>query len=349
MILLWGVPNDGPIRAVREALEAGGESPLMLDQFDVANSDISFNPARPYQGTLSVGGQRIELEQIRSVYLRPYETGRVLRAAGADEPAANEHAFRFDDAMLLWIELTPALVVNRPSAMTSNSSKPLQSALIRQAGFRVPDTLLTSDRDAAADFLARHRRVVYKSTGGTRSKVSLLNETVIERLRNAACPLQIQEHIEGTDFRVHVVGDRVFACSIASGAVDYRYPSVPDQSPVIESVDLPPDIEARCILLAHELGLAVTGIDLRRSADGSWVCFEANPSPGYTYYEEATGAPITASLVSLLRNPSQNAQHRAPVEQADVAAEIHIDPRRKPALVGHQVEPPRIRRSAKRE
>src|SRR5262249_14742579 len=150
-----------------------------------------------------------------------------------------EHAHDFDDALLLWTELTPALTVNRPSAMSSNNSKPLQSALIAEAGFDVPAVLLTSEPGEAAAFLARHRRAIYKSAGGVRSRVSLLDEKVIERLHDAACPLQIQEYIEGFDFRVHVLGDSVFACRIESVASDYRYPGAAEESPVIHSITLP--------------------------------------------------------------------------------------------------------------
>jgi len=48
------------------------------------------------------------------------------------------------------------------------------------------------------------------------------------------------------------------------------------------------------------LSLALAGIDLKRTPDGAWYCFEANPSPAYSYYQEATGQPIADALVRLL-------------------------------------------------
>jgi hypothetical protein len=33
--------------------------------------------------------------------------------------------------------------------------------------------------------------------------------------------------------------------------------------------------------------LAFSGIDLRRSDDGTWFCFEVNPSPGFPYFERS--------------------------------------------------------------
>lgn len=303
MILVWGICEDGPVRAVCEALAREGEALLMLDQFDVARSDMSFEEADASDGWLMVGDERIDLSSITTVYPRPYESARVLKAAGEVGLESAQHAARFDDTMLLWLELTPALVVNLPSAMTSNGSKPLQSAMIATAGFDVPDTLLTTDAEAAAEFWERRGRVIYKSIGGVRSRVSLLKDEALGRIANGASPIQLQEYISGTDMRVHVVGSEVFACTIESEAVDYRYPTTEPEQPRIEACSLPEEISDRCVALTRLLGLSLAGIDLRRGSDGRWVCFEANPSPGYTFYEQATGAGITAALARLLRSP----------------------------------------------
>jgi D-alanine-D-alanine ligase-like ATP-grasp enzyme len=42
------------------------------------------------------------------------------------------------------------------------------------------------------------------------------------------------------------------------------------------------------------------GIDLRRRADGSYVCFEVNPMPAFSYYETNTGQPIARTLAEFL-------------------------------------------------
>jgi glutathione synthase/RimK-type ligase-like ATP-grasp enzyme len=297
MILLWGVTQDVPLKAAGAALAQAGADVLMLDQFDIARCSARVGNGC---GWLSVDGQRHDLAAMRGVYLRPYESARVLRTAGSTDAALAAHAARFDDALLLWTELTDAVVVNRPSAMASNGSKPLQAALITAAGFAVPDTLLTSDRTAAAAFRQRHGRVIYKSMSGVRSKVALADDAVLDRLDTAACPIQLQEFIAGTDLRVHVVGDAVFPCTIQSGATDYRYPGDAADAPLIESCVLPDDVEARALALCRSLGLLFCGIDLRLAVDGRWVCFEVNPSPAFTYYQDATGAPIGAALAGLL-------------------------------------------------
>jgi len=46
--------------------------------------------------------------------------------------------------------------------------------------------------------------------------------------------------------------------------------------------------------------LAVAGIDLRRTPEDEWYCFEVNPSPAFSFYEEATHQPIAEAIAALL-------------------------------------------------
>lgn len=55
-----------------------------------------------------------------------------------------------------------------------------------------------------------------------------------------------------------------------------------------------------CVRLAQDLELPFAGIDLRETPEGDIVCFEVNPCPAYSYYEQRTGAPIARALVTWL-------------------------------------------------
>jgi hypothetical protein len=48
------------------------------------------------------------------------------------------------------------------------------------------------------------------------------------------------------------------------------------------------------------MNLSIAGIDLRRTPAGEWFCFEVNPSPAFSYYEQVTGQPIGQALALLL-------------------------------------------------
>jgi glutathione synthase/RimK-type ligase-like ATP-grasp enzyme len=97
------------------------------------------------------------------------------------------------------------------------------------------------------------------------------------------------------------VGDRVFACRIASAADDYRYANATMDALKIAACTIPADVEERAIDLSRDMGLLFSGIDLRVHPDGRWYCFEVNPSPGFSYFEAATNQPIAEAVANLLR------------------------------------------------
>jgi hypothetical protein len=322
VVLLWGVPGDAPLAAVHQALKARGCPCVLLDQRKVAETEIELSvcPRRcvepglqhvapqPYasqpaasevSGMLRTGEATYDLSAVQSIYLRPYDYAELpwIAAEGPNSPEWR-HASAFEEALTAWADLTPALVVNRPSAMAANGSKPYQAAWIASFGLRVPETLITTDAEAALDFWREHGEVIYKSISGTRSIVSRLRPEHRARLKNlAACPTQFQQYLAGIEHRVHVVGDRVFACRIPSGADDYRYSAEPVE---MEAFDLPEEIAGVCRRMATDMELPLAGIDLRCTPEGEWYCFEVNPSPGFTYFEAKTGQPIAAAVAGLL-------------------------------------------------
>jgi hypothetical protein len=302
MILLWGVPGDAPLAQVQRALSRHSAPTLLLDQRQILETEIDLVCGDTIGGTLRVGNALIDLAGVSAVYLRPYGIDQlpVLRGAGPDS-AAWRHAVAIVEALLAWVEVTPALVVNPPSAMATNESKPYQAQLIEQFGFAVPQTLVTTDEAAVREFWAEHGSLVYKSVSGVRSIVSRLTPGHSDRLSFVRwCPTQFQEFIGGRDYRVHVVGNEVFACEIASAADDYRYAAGRGIGVEMLSYEMPPEIADRCRRLAHALGLPVAGIDLRRDPERGWYCFEVNPSPAFSYYQNATGHLIDDAVAQLL-------------------------------------------------
>jgi glutathione synthase/RimK-type ligase-like ATP-grasp enzyme len=102
-----------------------------------------------------------------------------------------------------------------------------------------------------------------------RSIVSLLqDESRLEHV--STCPTQFQQYVPGVDYRVHVVGDELFACRIESSAIDYRYVSWAGQSTQVRPATRPDGVAQKCRSLCVALGLGLAGIDLRQDADGRW-------------------------------------------------------------------------------
>ena len=285
-VMLWGAAGDGPFDAVRAQLESRGVGHFVLEQ------------ARSHRFSID----ELPLEDISSVYVRTYDTARVLQRAG-HAPGSEDmvRAAALEQALYAWLSGSGALLVNDFAAMASNGSKPYQAEIIRAHGLEIPETLVTTDPDAARSFIAAHASVIYKSVSGARSIVSRLGPEAMERLDDVAwCPTQFQAYVPGIDYRAHVVGRELYAARIICDADDYRYAGRFGKRAEIQAAELPAEIADRCCALARGLGLAFAGVDLRRTPEGRWYCFEVNPSPGFTYYEAHTGQPIAAAVARLL-------------------------------------------------
>ena len=306
MILLCGIPSEPPMKLLIDAAEALGSDYLLFDQRESQFTELSLRltDSLGLMGTLQVRGAEYDLESFGGVFVRLMDHRELPEhrlGSGATIRRVLARSTLLHNGLLDWLELTDARVMNRASAMASNQSKPFQAQAIARAGFRIPETLVTNDSDEVRAFKKLHGRIIYKSISAVRSIVRLLDEpsnTRLDRLRYL--PTQFQAYVSGTNFRVHTTGDDVFATEIVSKAVDYRYASRDGLALTMRPVELPADVRQRCLKLSQELRLPLAGIDLKRTEDGEWFCFEVNPCPAYSYYQKATDQPIAAGVIRWL-------------------------------------------------
>ena len=299
MILLLGIPTESPLRMVRAALDELGGDYRLFNQRRAASCGFDFAvDEKGIEGTFNLDGEAIPLARVGAAYCRLMDDRQLPELeAEAEGSPARVHSRGLHEAIVRWLEIAPGRMVNRSDPQGSNGSKPYQAQLIRDAGFCIPETLITNDPEAVRAFHALHRGLIYKSISGVRSIVARLDIADNERLERIRwCPVQFQEIVAGTDVRVHVVGGEIFATEILSEAIDYRYAAREGHSATLAPIDLPDEIKARCIALTAQLGLEFSGIDLRRTRDDEYYCFEVNPSPGFSYFEANTGQPIANAV-----------------------------------------------------
>jgi hypothetical protein len=303
MILLCGIPSESPVEMVGRALDALGLPHITFNQRRFARARLAFEVAcGRVTGSLALDGQTYRLEEIGGVYNRLMDEQALpeLRALPADDPLRG-HCRTLHDALIQWMEIAPARVVNRAWPMGSNVSKPFQMQLIAREGFAVPETLVTNDPDLVREFHRQHGRVIYKSISSVRSIVQVLQPDDYARLERIRwCPTQFQAFVDGTNVRVHVIGERTFAVRVRTEAIDYRYAAQQGSTAELEPTELDEALRARCVHLARALDLPFAGIDLKITPGGEVFCFEVNPSPGFSYYEAATGQPIADAVARYL-------------------------------------------------
>lgn len=312
MILVAGIADEGPTALVIDALERIAANHRVFDQRRWASSTMSLEIADDtgggaIGGVLTIDGVSIDLESVRGFFVRTMDDS-VLPGLGELALHAPERlrCRRLHELLLQFADVAPARVLNRPTAMGSNQSKPFQAHCIRACGFDIPETLITNDPVTAREFIegvwSEGDGAIYKSVSGVRSIVQQLEPADLARLdRIRWCPTQFQRRVTGTDVRVHVVGQAVFAAEIESDATDYRYAArQTGVDPVITAAELDQTTRARCVQLAERLELPLAGIDLRRTHDGRYTCFEVNPSPAFSFYELRSGLPIAAAIARYL-------------------------------------------------
>ena len=316
MILVAGIGSERPLALVAEALGASGADHRVLDQrrasaasltLDIADADAG----GAIRGTLLIDGESIPLDAIRAIYLRLMDDAVLPDVARSPLDSTERiRSRRLHELLHCFADIAPGRVLNRPSASASNHSKPFQAQAIRAAGFDIPETLITNNVAAAEEFIERawdeDGHVIYKSVSGIRSIVRRVGKQDLERLdRIRWCPTQFQHFVAGTDIRVHVVGRSALAAAIESEATDYRYAARDiGVEPAIHACELEPEVGARCVALADRLDLPLAGIDLRRTPEGRHVCFEVNPSPAFSFYEERAKLPIADCIARYLAGES---------------------------------------------
>ncbi|KWX03843.1 30S ribosomal protein S6 modification protein RimK [Carbonactinospora thermoautotrophica] len=261
---------------------------------------------RGWHGWLETPSRVVDLTAVRAVYYR--------RPSGFCFPHLDPQDARFAVAQARYglggvlASLPGCLYVNHPHRIADAEFKPAQLAVAVEVGFTVPATLITSDPDAAREFVKEHGPVVYKPLAVPAYEIDGIPCTI--HVAEVATD-ELDEGVAGTahlfqarvdktaDVRVTVVGERVFCVRIdsADGLLDWRT----DYDQLTYTVVDPPDGIRRALrAFVGRFGLVYGAFDFALTGDGEWVFLECNPSGQYAWLEPYTGLPLTAAIADLL-------------------------------------------------
>ena len=92
-------------------------------------------------------------------------------------------------------------------------------------------------------------------------------------------PDTVQAFVDGTNVRVHTVGQKVFATAISTDATDYRYAHRQGGDHAkLRAVELSDDLAEMCVKLSEGLGLAFAGIDLKVTRRIGSIALRSTPA-----------------------------------------------------------------------
>lgn len=63
---------------------------------------------------------------------------------------------------------------------------------------------------------------------------------------------------------------------------------------------MPDEVARLCAVFCERAGLELAGFDFKLDAAGEWVALEANPMPGFDYYDRRLDGVISRRLIEML-------------------------------------------------
>jgi glutathione synthase/RimK-type ligase-like ATP-grasp enzyme len=321
-VLVISHEQDLHATRVMEALRQRGETAHLIDLGqlpDHATLALDYSdPTSPVATWRSEKGDAVDLTAASAVWWRRPTHPELINIT--DQDAYGFAHGEWHEALNgLYQLLDSARWMNPPELDARASRKALQLRTASRLGWRVPDTLMTSDPVAAREFVERHGvgSTVYKIFAATYQvwrETRMFTAADLDSLDSLRlAPVIFQEYIPAVaDLRVTVVGSALYPMAIYPqdpNGVDFRLTLGQSRT---AAYDLPPEVRSRIRVLMDRLGLVYGGVDLRLTPEGDYVFLEVNPAGEFLFCEAGAGFPITEAMAGWLTGPESSSQPSAP-------------------------------------
>jgi glutathione synthase/RimK-type ligase-like ATP-grasp enzyme len=305
-ILIVSLADDVHAVSVRKALREQGFRDCFLVETDNVNGSKSISLRIGHASARGLvrdaEGRIIAVEEARVLWMRrlsPSQTTSPQCDGGSRELVNNDSGGAIS---ALFDTCFKGSWISNPTKTMEASNKIYQLEVARHCGFRVPDTLVTQDKQDVEEFAEIHRgEIIVKPVVGMESRFLLTRKLsqpeLIAEEAYEQCPAIYQEYIPGTrHVRLNCFGDLSFAASIETLETDWR----PDLRVPVSIWPVPYDVHARIRKVLDALGLAMGVVDLKETPSGDLVWFEVNPQGQFLFLEPLTGMKLSQYFAEFL-------------------------------------------------
>lgn len=208
---------------------------------------------------------------------------------------------------LHWIEQRGVTVMNPARVIERCVDKFYTTALLRNAGLPVPETVVCEGAGEAMTAVREFGGAIIKPIFGSMGHglVRVDNPDVafrvIKTLDRIGAVFYVQRIVEhgGRDVRAFVVAGRVI------GAIERRAPAGDWRTNVSQGgtaapLDLPPAWTSLALRATEAVGADYAGVDILPAPDGGALVVEVNGIPGWQGLHEATGVDVSGAIVDHL-------------------------------------------------
>ncbi|MCK6611821.1 MAG: hypothetical protein L6Q78_12375 [Bacteroidia bacterium] len=202
--------------------------------------------------------------------------------------------------------------LSSPSAVYEAENKLLQLKTAIKIGFNIPQTLITNSKQELKQFYSDcNHDIILKPISQTRiqynegSAFIFTNPIPEDYITNIESydltPCIYQKNIpKEYELRVTVVGDLVFSAAVYSQADEETKNDWRKKKLKFEPVEIPNEIQQKCITLLKELDLKFGAIDLIKTPNEEYVFLEINPNGQWAWIETQTGQKISDAIINQL-------------------------------------------------
>ena len=285
------VEQDLHAFAVKQALEErhGVECAIIESDALADSAGLSWSEGpQTFTATLPAReGREVEVGALDVLWWRRFD-GVAKIPADVSDPAAIDVITNDCRATLMGILLTEfhGAWVSHPDANRNAEMKLVQLRAARQAGFRVPQTLVSQHSEHIRRFCAAlGNRVIVKSLTGTKKAAlttGIINDELLASDRTLRLsPAIYQELVPGSaHLRVQGFGDVFHAVRISCDHLDWRFKLNESK---VEPYVLPAAMQQRLRKVLRSLGLRMGIFDLKLAPDGELVWLEVNPQGQFLF------------------------------------------------------------------
>lgn len=260
----------------------------------------------------------VHLETVRSVWVRRRAVPSSLKDVADGYIKYLDEQWKLFTEILLSAIDNKVLWVNHPLSYEVAKNKLHQLMVAREVGLTVPNTCITNNPATLALLVEKQGKVLYKPVSSSvidDGKVAIYanlidvdtlpSSEVIDGL--AVSPSIFQSYIEKQyELRITIVASKVFTARINSqdseiSHVDWRRYDFDHVRH--EPVDLPKEVEQKCLALMNKLNLQYGAIDMIVTPNNEYVFLEINANGQWAWIELLTGLPISKEIAKLLASP----------------------------------------------
>lgn len=265
-----------------------------------------------WTGSLTTPGRVVDLEAVTVVWYRAPRAYEFPAGLSVPERAHANLEAKYGLGGVLGS--LPALWVNHPARLADAGYKPVQLVLAHECGLRVPDTVITNEPDTVRRFAATGRTVtkMLGSNSLTEEGVLKLSFTRIvgdpeladiADLRGVETTTHLFQRWvpKHHEVRMTVIGEHITAAAITAHSTESTVDFRADYDRLTyELIEPPDDVATGVRQLMARMGLVYGALDFVVTPDDEWLFLEINAGGQFGFVEDATGAPMTEQLASLL-------------------------------------------------